>query len=238
MTPTELWLPIGAAAFYLYDSSCLLWQNELMLTRARRRWLVSGGSELRLAGRRLFLPNPLLPLRPQFQVRWSLAETRADAVVGNEQLLRALRPVGVLNQLQLLLLLALPLLAWTLGAGLLLLLLFVLFYLLTLAALATAWCRRSACGLGTRAFWLLALDALACAPFAVNLTRKLSMRHGIAGDPLQFAAQQLDAAGRAATRQIIAARLQEEQAMSGEPADEERARQLLSKLEIQEGQRP
>jgi hypothetical protein len=72
----------------------------------------------------------------------------------------------------------------------------------------------------------------------VNLTRKISMRHGIAGDPLQFAAQQLDAAGRAAARQIIAARLQEEQAMSGEPADEARTRLLLSKLEIHEGQRP
>jgi hypothetical protein len=238
MTPTELWLPIGAAAFYLYDSACLLWQNELMLTHARSRWLVDGGTALRLAGRRLFLPNPLLPLRPQFQVRWGLDETRAVAVDGPQQLLRALRAVGLLNQLQLLLLLALPVVAWTLGAGLVMLALFALFYLLTLAALGVAWRRRSACGLATRAFWMLALDALACAPFAVNLTRKISMRHGIAGDPLQFVARQLDAAGREATGRIIAARLQEEQAMRGEPADEERTRRLLSRLQDQEGQRP
>ncbi len=231
MTPTELWLPIGAAAFYLYDSGCLLWQNELMFTRARKRWLVAGGTGLRLAGRRLFLPNPLAPLRPQFQVRWSLTETRPAAVDGQDQLLQALRPIGVLNQLQLLLLLALPLVAWTLGAGLLVLMLFLSFYLLTLAALAVAWRRRGACRLETRAFWLLALDALACAPFAVNLTRKISMQHGIAGDPLHFAARNLDAAGRHATRQLIAARLQEEHPESGKSADAQRIELLLSKLE-------
>ncbi|MEO6079518.1 MAG: hypothetical protein ABIQ86_07055 [Steroidobacteraceae bacterium] len=229
MTPTELWLPIGAAAFYLYDSSCLLWQNELIFTRGRKRWLVAGGTALRLAGRRLFLPNPLTPLRPQFQVRWSLVETRTGT--GNhDQLLLALRPISVLNQLQLLLLLALPLLAWTLGAGLMVLVLFILFYLLTLAALILVWQRRSSCGLDSRAFWLLALDALACAPFAVNLTRKISTRHGIAGDPLVFAARHLDAAARAATRLLIAARAQEAQAASGS-GDAHSIELLLSRLE-------
>jgi hypothetical protein len=231
MTPTELWLPIGAAAFYLYDSGCLLWQNELIFTRTRKRWLVDGGTGLRLAGRRLFLPNPLLPQRPQFQVRWSLNETRTTAVDDHEPLLRALGPIGVINALQMMLLLALPLLAWTVGAGLLLLILFALFYALTLAALCMAWQRRAACLLDARRFWLLALDVLACAPFAVNLTRKISMRHGIAGDPLHFAARNLGAADRDAMRQLIAARLQEEQGGSDSPAErEQRIELLLSRL--------
>lgn len=232
MTPTELWLPIGAAAFYLQDSCCLLWQNELMLTRGRGRWLVQGGSEFRLAGRRLLLPNPLLPMRPQFLVQWNLVETRpaiADAV---DPLLRALRPVGAINQLQLALLLLLPVLAWTAGAGLAMLILFALFYLLTLIALAVVWRRRAAFGLQTRAFWWLALDVLACAPFAVNLTRKLSQRHGIDGDPLAFAARHVDAANRAAARQIIAARLEEEQAASGTSSErDQNIARLMSRLE-------
>jgi hypothetical protein len=232
MTPTELWLPIGAMAFYLYDSCCLLWQNELMFTRSRNRWLVHGGTQLRLGGRRVFLPNPLLPLRPQFQVRWSLSEARTDAAGDQAKLLRALRPVAVINQLQLLLLLALPLVAWTLGAGLTLLSLFALFYAFTLASLAFAWRRRGPFGLRTRAFWSLAVDALACAPFSINLTRKISMRHGIGGDPLLFAARYLDPAARDTMRELISARVQEEHADADAGERERRIGQLLSRLEI------
>jgi hypothetical protein len=232
MTPTELWLPIGAMAFYLYDSCCLLWQNELMFTRGRNRWLVGGGTQLRLSGRRVFLPNPLLPSRPQFQVRWSVNETRSDNAGDQAKLMRALRPVAVINQLQLLLLLALPLVAWTLGAGLLLLALFALFYAFTLASLAIAWRRRAPYGLRTRAFWSLAVDALACAPFSVNLTRKLSMRHGIPGDPLLFAARNLDRAARDTMRRLISSRVQEEHADAEAGERERHIGQLLSRLEI------
>jgi hypothetical protein len=232
MTPTELWLPIGAMAFYLYDSCCLLWQNELMFTRGRNRWLVGGGTPLRLSGRRLFLPNPLLPLRPQFQVRWSMNETRSDEPGDQAKLLRALRPIAWINQLQLLLLLALPLVAWTLGAGLTLLALFVLFYAFTLASLTIAWRRRGPFGLRTRAFWSLAVDALACAPFSVNLTRKISMRHGIPGDPLPFAARNLDPAARDTMRALICARVQEEHAEAEAAERARRIGQLLSRLEI------
>jgi hypothetical protein len=230
MTPTELWLPVGAAAFYLYDSCCLLWQNELMFTRARSRWLVDGGTELRVGARRLFVPNPLLPMRPQFHVRWILNEERPVATDSNQHLLQTLRPIGVINQVQLLLLLALPFVAWTLGAGLFMLALFGAFYACSLAGLVIAWRRRAALNLQARAFWLLALDALACAPFSVNLTRKLSMRHGIAGDPLRFAARNLDAAGRDAMRSLVSARVQEEHADAEETERERRIGLLLSRL--------
>jgi hypothetical protein len=225
MTPTELWLPIGAAAFYLYDSCCLLWQNELVYTRGKR-WRVHGGTELRITGRRVFVPPPLLPLRPQFVVRWSVDDTRSAAGDAPSALIQALRPVGVINQLQLVLLLALPLVSWTQGAGIVMLVVFAFFYLLTITALALLWRRRARCGLKAKAFWLLVLDALACAPFAVNLTRKVSMQHGLAGDPLRFAARQLDPATRETVRKIIAARLEEEHADASE-----RAREALNILQ-------
>jgi hypothetical protein len=230
MTPTELWLPVGAAAFYVYDSCCLLWQNELMFTRDRSRWLVEGGTELRFAGRRLFVPNPLLPMRPQFQVCWTLNEERPATTDSNLHLLQALRPIDLINELQLLLLVALPFVAWTLGAGLFMLALFGLFYSFTLACLVMTWRRRGALNLPARAFWLLALDSIACAPFSVNLNRKLSMRHGIAGDPLRFAARNLDAGARDTTRSLVSARVQEEHADAEETERERRIGLLLSRL--------
>lgn len=214
MTPTELWLPIGAAAFYLYDSATLLWQNELIFTQGRT-WQVSGGSELRIGARRVFLPNPLLPQRPQFQVRWSMEDSRGTHGPDVAPLLTALRFIGMLNLLQLMVLMALPAVSWTLGAGIVLLALFALFYVFTLAALVLTWRRRAILQLTPRAFWMLALDALACAPFAINHTRKIAMRHGIAGNPLRFAAEHFDAASHTAMQEIVESRLREARAQEG-----------------------
>lgn len=235
MTPTELWLPIGAVAFYLYDSLGLLWQNEMLFTRGARRWQALGGSELRLGGRRVVLPNPLLPQRPQFLVRWSLTDARVEITDTDplQRLLPALRLIGGVNLAQLVLLLvALPLTAWTLGAGVVMLGVFALFYLLTLLNLAVTWRRRDLLHLSRRNFWMLALDVLACAPFAVNLVRKLSQRHGIDGDPLRFAARHFDAGARAAMKDLLAARLREEDATlnAGTPRPE-RLAMMLTRLE-------
>jgi hypothetical protein len=213
VTPAEFWFPVGAAALYLYDSARLLWQNELVFQPARRGWQVLGGTELRLAGRRVFLPNPLLPHRPQFIVCWSQADAAASEGADiPAPLLRALTPIGTLNVLQVLLLLALPAALWGLGTGLVALAVFFLFYLLTLVALGLAWRRRADLGLRKRDFWALALDALLCAPFAPNLTRKLAMHHGLAGEPLRFAARHFDDAMLARTRILVEARVREEYA--------------------------
>jgi hypothetical protein len=192
---------------------------------------VDGGTAMRLSGRRVFLPNPLLPQRPQFLVRWSIDDTRSETTDSLAPLRKALLPLGVINQLQLLLLLALAPVAWTLGTGIVLLAIFFLFYVLTLTALVLAWRQRIVCRIQGRTFWLLALDALACAPFAVNLTRKITMRHGIAGDPLQFAARHMDPAARDTIRQLMAERVHEEHA-DAEAAERERRISLLnSRLE-------
>jgi hypothetical protein len=248
VTTTELWFPIGAAALYLYDSALLLWQNELVYQRLRKGWLVSGGTELRLAGRRVYLPNPLLPWRLQFLVRWSHARSVADAgsVARNEgganpdgtapdgtapdvpqALLRTLRATGAINAFQLALICALPLCLWLLKSPLLALLAFALFYVATAMALIVAWLNRSALQLTTKDFWMQALDALACAPFAVNLTRKLAMRHGLRADPLRFAMLHFDDAALARTRDLVEARIREEYA---HPDQMDHADQLLAAM--------
>lgn len=226
MSPVEFWLPIGAAAFYLYDAVLLLWQNELVYTRGRNGWLVDGGSQIRLGARRLFLPNPLLPQRPQFLVRWSGNDPRAadaDAEVPDE-LLRALRPIGALNLAQLALLVALPIALWVDGAGLAALAVFALFYVLSIVALVFMFRRRAALGLSLRQCWLQALDAIACAPFAVNLTRRIALLHGLTGEPLRFAARHFAAPALAQARELVAARIHEEL------ADPDASAQLEQKL--------
>lgn len=237
MTPAEFAFPIGAVALYLYDSGALLWQNEMMYLHARGAWRVDGGSALRLAGRRVFLPNPLLPQRAQFQVRWHRADARSAGVAGEAPVAmqRALRPLGALNLLHVLLLAALAPVLWLTGASLFTLGVVALYYLVTLVALAIAWRRRGALRLPARGFWLLALDTLACAPLAANMVRRISMRHGLEGEPLRFAARHFGDAPLARVRALVEARVREEYA-APERVDhgEELLSALLPRLDRQE----
>jgi hypothetical protein len=233
MTPTELWLPIGAAAFYLYDSACLLWQNELLFTRKASGWQVDGGSNLRMFGRRVALPNPFTPHRPQYLVRWSLVDPRAQ--VDDEaptRLLLQLRPLRALAiVMMLMLLVALPAISWILGAGLTLLLVFAVYYLLVIIALLLVHRRRQALQLTSRACWSLAFDVFLCAPFALNIVRRLSMRTGVTGDPLAFATRQFDAATLTQTCELVQRRLAEEDAGRAVTAErQQHIAQLLARL--------
>jgi hypothetical protein len=118
----------------------------------------------------------------------------------------------LLNLLQVVLIASLPLLLWALDAILLAVLVIALYYMATLAALVIAWVRREALGLATRAWWMMALDVLACAPFAANMTRRLSLRHGLGGEPLRFAARHFDDTALAHTRALVESRVREEYA--------------------------
>lgn len=231
MTPVELWLPVGAIAFYLYDSAQLLWHNEMFFVRAAGCWRAEGPMNISWLGRRLYLPNPLLPQRPGFKVHWNLTDERPTPAALPGDFLRALRPIGLLAMLLSWLLLLLPLVSWTLGAGLAMLLLFAVYYGLVLLALAFMLFRRAALRLSGPACASLAFDALACAPFAINLVRKIALRHGLEGDPLAFAGGQFDPAARTALRALLERKLAEQQA-GEEPSPERRARiaALLGKL--------
>jgi len=212
MTPTELWLPLGAIAFHLYDATQGLWHNEVLFERAGAQWRLRADSPVRRWGRRLLLPNVFTPQRPLFRVAWSMADTRPAADADLAPLFRALRPIGVICQLLLLMLLALWPLCWVLGAGLVVLAVFASYYLLVSVALVLVFRRRQPLALTTRAFWSLAFDVLACAPFAINIVRRLSLGHGIAGNPLQFAARHFDSPTRAALDTLVNARLAESRA--------------------------
>jgi hypothetical protein len=235
MTPTELWLPLGAIAFHLYDATQGLWHNEVLFERAAKGWRIRADSPVRRWGRRLLLPNLFTPQRPLFRVAWSITDTRPAGNADLALLFHALRPVGVICQLLLLMLLALWPLCWLLGAGLTVLVLFAAYYLLVVAALVLVFRRRVALGLTTGACWALAFDVLACAPFAVNLVRRVSLHHGLAGDPLQFASRQFSRETCAQFATLLRSRLEESRAGAAcSTAEAARIAHWLARLETAE----
>ena len=82
----------------------------------------------------MVLPNPFTPHRPLFRMAWSTSDARPASDADLEPLFRALRPLGVICQLQLVMLLALWPLCWILGAGLTVLALFAAYASLCPAA--------------------------------------------------------------------------------------------------------
>jgi hypothetical protein len=213
MPPFEVLLPCGAIGLYLFDSTLLLFSNELMLLRRGRRWGIAESSALLLAGRRVYFGNPLAPGRPQFRVRWSEKDTRQEQpdVAQLERFLDALRPVQYLVVTLWVILLALPVELILFGAGVGLLVAMAGFYAVIVATLGYIFVRRRELGVGGRAFAALCFDSLACAPFANNLARKLSMKQGIAGNPIAFAARSFEPGMLSDLVRAVVARVTEEQ---------------------------
>ena len=93
-----------------------------------------------------------------------------------ETFARQLRPLRVIVCAQLaLLVFVLPPMSLLLGAGPPLLGLFSAFYLLSLTGIVVLFARRRVYRIGVGRAVQLSLEALLCAPFAVNLVRKLTL---------------------------------------------------------------
>jgi hypothetical protein len=211
MPSFEVLLPVGAIAFYLFDSAMLLYSNELLLHRRAQRWTYSAGSNFFLLGRRLWLANPFEPQYALFRVAWSETDRRPAQDKPQEMaaFLVALRPLRYLVLVLLILLIGgLPLSALLFGAGIVMLAVIGLYYACVLLALAMVYARREIFGLGSaRAMLSVAFDVLACPPFAVNLVRKLSLQRSIAGNPIEFARLALEPQRFATLVALICARV-------------------------------
>jgi hypothetical protein len=213
MPPFEVLLPLGAIGLYLFDSTLLLYSNELLFARRAGRWTFATSSELFLAGRRVCFLNPFTPATPQFRVRWSEADTREEqeSPAQLDAFLAALGPLRYFVMALWLLLLALPaeLVLW--GTGIELLALMAAFYGVILAALGYIYARRRELRLSGKSFLALSFDSLACAPFAVNLVRKLALRRSLAGNPIEFARRTFEPAIFSALIHAVCRRVSDEQ---------------------------
>ena len=177
MPAFEVLLPVGALALYLYDSVHGLYGDELLLQRVRLGWRTSAGSGLLFAGRRPCLPRPLAPDAPVFRVRWDRPQDGGTLGSAEIQAMTVpLRLPGLLVRAQLVLLvLALPVVSIALGAGRVLLAVFALYYLLSFVVLLLLVRARAVLRLTGRQLGLLAFESIACAPFALNLLRKVGL---------------------------------------------------------------
>jgi hypothetical protein len=224
MPAFELLLPLGALGFYAYDCCMLLYDNELLLLRARRRWRVAAGSSQILFGRRLCLPGLAQPWLALYRLHWSDAAAAAAAAPGTIGL-AGLVPLQLLCTLMLCLLLpVLPLVSLGYGAGWAMLGVFAGYYLLVLVALTLVWMRRRQWQLSGRAFAGMALDSLACAPFAVNLLRRITLQQQYTADAVATTRALCDPPVRQELLVTLRARLAERIAATGD--DDTAAAQL------------
>jgi hypothetical protein len=213
MPSFEVLLPLGAVGLYLFDSTLLLYSNELLFARRSGTWSFATSSSLLLAGRRVCFLNPFMPALPQFRVRWSEADSRQEHESREEldAFLAALEPLRYVVIALWVLLLALPVELLLLGTGIELLVLMAAFYVVILAALGYIYIRRRELHVSGKSFLALSFDCLACAPFAINLVRKLALRRPLAGNPIDFARRTFDPASFSALIHAVSQRVSDEQ---------------------------
>ena len=213
MPSFAVWLPLGAIGLYLFDSTLLLYSNELLFVRRAGRWSFAESSSLLLAGRRLCFPNPLKPGTPQFRIRWSETDARLEQEEHGEleHFLAALRPLQYLVMTLFVILLTLPVELFLFGTGVELLVLTAAFYIVILGALGYIFSRRRELRVSGKSFLALSFDSLACAPFAINLVRKLALRRALAGNPIAFARRRFDPETFATLIGAVCRRVSEEQ---------------------------
>lgn len=173
LPPFEVLLPLGALAFYAYDCCLLLFDNETVQHWAGASWLPQAPTSIVLMRKRLLLLDLLRPDRLCLRT----AAEPPDLAPAPQTLVKAVRPLqlGVL-MLAVLLWVVLPTVSLVLGAGLALLAVFAAYYAAVVALLVITSRRRVALGLGTKAYWAIALDCILCPPFAVNLVRKITLQ--------------------------------------------------------------
>ena len=208
MSSPEWLLVAGIVAFYLQDAAMLLHYDEFVVAATGRRWRAgAGGTEW--GGRFLWLPNPLAPHAALFRGAWPLPP--AAGVTGRaarlDRYLAALAPFRAgTTCLAILLLAVVPFLLWRHAHPLALLGTMAAVYGLAGALAALLWRRRRALGLGSRAAAWLAVECVACPPHAINLVRKLTLRHGPA-DAAALAAARLDGPGRDRLARVMSRRV-------------------------------
>jgi hypothetical protein len=184
----------GVVAFYLYDSALLLYHNEIVLVGRRNGCRVSGGSTFELRGKHVFLPNPFFPHRPLFRLSWpQYGEFSGGAHnVQSRRLTVALSAIAPWMILLLFLFaIALPYTLFVSQSIEALLVWIVAVYTAIIFTLLHVYRHRKALNLSRRAVASIALDALLCAPFALNIVRKIGLRQHFDGDLRVVAATRL-----------------------------------------------
>ena len=220
---------IGPAigVLYLKDGLLMLARDEAVLVRGwGGRWRAGfGPRDWLLGGRSPWLCNPFKPMQPVLRLRWNAVEAApspASTPADVPEPLLALAPwVGVIWAL---LFIGLPLAFYGHFGLRVLLALLVELYAVIAIALVLVYRRRDALGLTRRAFGVLAFELLACAPYAANLVRRLSLMRPVDEDFVAASERLLKDGALADMRAQCARRIDDE--LEALDADSPRARAL------------
>jgi hypothetical protein len=206
--PYELLLVLCAIGLYIFDSSMLMYANEMVLVRKASEWqIVLPGGRWELMRKHPYVPNPFTPHHGLIRATWYPRAENGEGYEGYDkagllEMEAALRPVQALTlSLLALLLVGLPcaLLVVRTQSAFLIALAFIYFNIIFM--LAIVFSRRRDFRLANTAFAKLAFDSLACAPLAINMVRRLYLRHGLRSNALSFLG---DICGRKAVSAVAA----------------------------------
>lgn len=187
---------MGVVGFYLFDSMMLLYVNELVFSETNGKWTFSFPKpHWQMLKKYLYLPNPFTPDRPLFRVFWSVSVV--DGYLQDQEALRhflyAVKRLRYLTySLLALQFVGLPVVLFSLGANLGLLVLFGAIYINIAALSIQIYPQREQLGLSGKMLAKLAFDSLVCPPLALNILRKISLQYRFVGDPVGFAHQSFD----------------------------------------------
>lgn len=200
-------LMLAIACLYLYDSALMLFHNEVVLEAVGPRYAVSSGSAIELGRRHLFIPNPCFPHRAMARLSWpdgGSPDWRPTCWKRSQLALSVIAPWTWL--LLGLFFVALPL-ALGFATDVVLLLWLALTYLSIVAMLLQVYRHRTALGLAPKVVLALAVDALLCAPFALNMVRKISLQQAHAASLHGFAWSMLSVDERAILAGVLVNRI-------------------------------
>lgn len=229
--PMDLLLVLGVYALYLQDSALLLHYDEVVLMRSRARWRASTGGPAEFDGRRLFLPNPLQPTQPLFRGSWLVGSSALGQRARTYHFVASLRALnGGCRTLWALLLLGLPVLLWAYRHPLALLALVVAVYATTAWLAFQVWRHRRVYRLAPKQALSVGFELLCCPPHAINLVRRLSLRHGVDGDVVGVLGQWLDRDEARRVGESMRQRLAYAMAFRGDDADLLQAQRKLEEL--------
>ncbi len=215
-------LLIGPAilAMYLKDCFLLLGRDEAVLVRGwRGRWRAGfGAREWQLRRRQPYLCHPFKPWEPVLRLRWDAVARPAASPSAPAAMPSDLGLGPWVAAIWLMLFVALPGAYYGhLGLRAVLMVLAGL-YAYIAASLVLVWRARATLGLTGAQFGVLAFEVLACAPYAANLVRRLSLHRTVNEDLLTAATRLLDAPALAAVHAQCLARIDDELDFTAEDA--------------------
>ncbi len=180
--PPYLLLLIAIVLIYLLDCIVVLYANEAIVKPHGSGWQVDFGSRQGwIAGKRIYLLNPLTPLAATYRAHWTVGETlaRADeAALGRcADHTRLIDRLDTRIAMTAWMVLGILPLAMMLRGSLGFLIGAAVSWTLVILLLVRFFASRVELELGWSEFCLIAFECLACPPCAVNLLRKLSLRY-------------------------------------------------------------